>query len=528
MLTRRRFMKTAAVGSIGAVWASSGTKGARASEPPQRWDEVADVVVVGSGPAGLPAAVAAAEHGAKVILLEQNTAIGGNGVISGGILSIGGGTRIQKGQGVEDSADLLFEESSNYRIRENKRNAPDLLRAFCDYNLNTFEWLESHGVRFQDHLLQFGGMKGTPRYHLIFWDQETPGWRYRYGPGPSSGAGLIIPLARVAKKQGVKILLKHRMKRLIREGHLKGAILGVEVDSGRTTLNIKARKAVMLGSGGWKGNPWLRKLFDPRLTEDLVASGEPFVKTDGTGITAALEVGAALASDRAIDRHLFHRMFGTRYYRFPTGSPYAAPGLGRSGQLSNDEVADLVLVNKFGRRYVNESLPEKPSLFYDASLAQVDHVVWALFDAATAKRHGLVPKPPLVEQDLAFQAPSVRELARLIGVPATDLVDTVATYNGFVETGIDPDFGKPKGHLKHRIETPPFYAVWMSIQVHDTAGGLATNASGQVLDIYGAPMAGLYAAGEAAGGLDRIGMPRGIVMGRIAGEHAARNGGGKR
>ena len=242
--------------------------------------------------------------------------------------------------------------------------------------------------------------------------------------------------------------MKHKMKRLIRDAHVRGAVLGVEANSGERTLNIKARKAVILGSGGWKGNPWLRRLFDPRMTEDLVASGEPFVKADGTGIIAALELGAALASDRGIDGHLFHRMFGTRYYRFPTGSSYAAPGLGPSGQLSSNEVADLVLVNKSGLRYVNEALPEKPALFYDASLAQKDHVVWAVFDDATAKRHGWDPKPPLVDQDLAFRAPSVRELARLIHVPPDALVDTVQRYNGFVETGNDPDFGKPKDHLK--------------------------------------------------------------------------------
>jgi succinate dehydrogenase/fumarate reductase flavoprotein subunit len=259
------------------------------------------------------------------------------------------------------------------------------------------------------------------------------------------------------------------------------------------------------------------------MTEDLVASGEPFVKADGTGITAALELGAALASDRAIDWHLFHRMFGTRYYRFPTGSSYAAPGLGRSGQLSQNEVAGLVLINKFGRRYVNEALPEKPSLFYDASLAQEDHVVWAIFDDAVARRQSWDPRPPIVDKDLAFQAPSVKELARLIGVPSNALLDTIQTYNGFVKAGNDPDFCKPRRHLKHRIETPPFHAVWMSIQVHDTTGGLATDAGGHVLDIYGAPIPGLYAAGEAAGGLDRIGMPRGVVMGRIAGENAARD-----
>jgi flavocytochrome c len=524
MLTRRSFITRAAAGAAGAGAAAFmrfSTREAKASRPPGKWDREADVIVVGSGPAGLPAAVAAVEKGARVLLLEQNSEVGGNGIINGGILSIGGSTRIQKLQGIEDSRDLMFKESSDYRIRENRRNDPKLLSTFCEHNLSTFHWLEDHGVRFQDKLLLFPGIKGTSRYHLISWHKQGPGWLYEYGPSPSSGAGLIRPLEAAARKKGVKILLNHRMTKLIRQECMAGRVLGVEVEAGGKRLYFKARKGVILGTGSWKGNKWLRTLFDPRLTEDLVASGEPFVRADGTGILAGLGVGAALASDRAIDWHLFHRMFGTRYYRFPAGSPFGAPGLGRTGQLSLKEVADLIIVNKSGRRYVNEALPEKPALFYDASLAQEDHVLWAIFDEATVNRHGWEPTPPIVDKALAFSAPTIAELAKLIGLSRDSLSETVRRYNTSVGRGEDPDFGKPKRFLRHRIETPPFYAVWMSIQVHDTAGGLATNAMSQVLDIYGEGIPGLYAAGEAAGGLDKIGMARGIVMGRIAGENAA-------
>ncbi len=522
MLTRRGFIKGAAVGVGALAFMRLKTGAAKASALPTKWDHEADVIVVGTGPTGLPAALAAAENGARVLMLEQNSEVGGNGVINGGILSIGGGTRIQKREGIEDSAELMLKEGSDYRIRENRRNDPELLRAFCDYNLSTFNWLEGHGVRFQDKLLVFPGITETPRVHLISWDREGPGWLYGYGPSPSSGAGLILPLEASAREKGVKILLKHRMAKLIREGCMAGRALGVEVEAGGKKLYYRARKGVILGTGSWKGNRWLRTLFDPRLTEDLVASGEPFVTADGSGILAGLEAGAAMASDRAIDWHLFHRMFGTRYYRFPTGSPYGAPGLGRTGQLSSKEVGELIIVNKFGQRYVNEALPEKPPSFYDASLAQEDHVLWAVFDEAAARRHGWNPRPPVVERGLAFSAPTIGELARSTGLPADALSETVHRYNTFVDKGTDPDFGKPEGSLQHKIETPPFYAVWMSIQVHDTAGGLATNARSQVLDICGNAIPGLYAAGEAAGGLDKIGMGRGIVMGRIAGENAAR------
>jgi predicted oxidoreductase len=90
-----------------------------------------------------------------------------------------------------------------------------------------------------------------------------------------------------------------------------------------------------------------------------------------------------------------------------------------------------------------------------------------------------------------------------------------------VDAGTDPDFGKPKNLLMSKIETPPFYAVWISLYVHDTCGGLAVNARSQVLDINGKVIPGLYAGGEASGGLGAVGMPRAIITGRIAGENAA-------
>jgi flavocytochrome c len=521
--TRRDFLKVAAVGVAGAGAASLGGLGtgtAEGKELPKRWDSETDVVVVGSGPAGICAAVAAVEKGASVCILEQNQEVGGNGVINGGILSIGGGTHIQTNQGIKDSAELLFQESSDYWSRDNRRNDPKLLRKFCDYNLSTFTWLEDHGVRFQESLMVIPGALGTPRLHLVYWDKESPGWLYRYGPGPSSGAGLIKPLEAAARERGAKIFLGHKMTSILKEGGASDTVVGVEAEAEGEKVYFRAKKGVFLGTGSWKGSRWLRKLFDPRMTEDLVASGEPFSRADGTGIIAGLEIGAALVSDRAIDKHLFHRMVGTRYYRFPAGSPYAAPGLGLQGQVSAKELGRLIIVNKHGKRYVNEAVPESSEAFsfYDASLVQEDHVLWAILDEAMVQRLEWDPRPPVVEEGLCLSAQSIPDLAKRIQVPADALDETIRKYNAFVDGGEDLEFGKPQDLLRHKIDSPPFWAVWVSIQVHDTLGGLATNEKAQVLDIYGSVIPGLYAAGEAAGGLDKIGMSRGIIMGRIAGE----------
>jgi succinate dehydrogenase/fumarate reductase flavoprotein subunit len=122
---------------------------------------------------------------------------------------------------------------------------------------------------------------------------------------------------------------------------------------------------------------------------------------------------------------------------------------------------------------------------------------------------------------MAFSASTWADLAKEISVPARALTNTVTKYNSYVDQKADPDFKKPQIYLTNKIETPPFYAVAVSLQVHDTMGGLPINAKAQVLDIYGKVIRGLYAAGEVAGSLDIIGMARGVIMGRIAGEAAA-------
>jgi succinate dehydrogenase/fumarate reductase flavoprotein subunit len=159
--------------------------------------------------------------------------------------------------------------------------------------------------------------------------------------------------------------------------------------------------------------------------------------------------------------------------------------------------------------------------YFDASLAQEGHVLWTIFDDAAAKKYKWDINPPVTEKDCAFGAPTLAELAKLIDVPEDALSETVRKYNTYVDAGKDPEFDKPKNLLKSKIETPPFYAVWISLFVHDTCGGLAVNAKSQVLDIDGKVIPGLYAGGETAGGLEVVGMPRGIIMGRFAGENAA-------
>jgi hypothetical protein len=283
-------------------------------------------------------------------------------------------------------------------------------------------------------------------------------------------------------------------------------------------LLLRAKKGVILGTGAWKGNRTFRRLWDPRLTEDLPATGEPYVLDDGGGHLAALEAGALLVGHRSSDSNLFRRVFGTTHYNFPLNSPYGAPGLGNIGP----SMADMVFVNKFGKRFVDEQDTESFGEYspFDAMVAQEGHTYWGVFDEATARKHEWTVNPPVCEEGCGFSAPTVAELARLIGVPADSLADTVRRYNSYVDAGEDTEFQKPKDLLRAKVQSGPFYAVRITLLVHDTSqcGGIAVNPQCQVLDPLGEVVPGLYTGGDASAYFSS-GMPKCIIMGRFAGEN---------
>ena len=525
-MNRRQFLKNSAVvagGGVAAAGALGGFKpgAAAAASAPEKWDAEADVIVVGSGPTGLPAAVSAVEKGASVIVLEQLKEVGGCGVINGGILHIGGGTRVQKLNGITDTPDLMFKRLSDYKDHLNKRSDHSILRVFCDMNPGTFDWLEAHGVRFWDSISGGGAMDSLHQrhpYHNVRWEKEGPGRLAKRGGETTSGAGVIKPLEAFARSKGVKILPEHKMTRIIRQGGNSGRVLGVEANADNKKLFFRAKKAVILGTGSWKGNRFLRGLFDSRI-KDVQGTGVPFVNPDGSGIIAGLEAGAILISDRANDSALFRRMFGTKHYQFPLNSPYGAPGL----EMAGSRWGDFIFVNKGGKRFFKEQDVASYGSYsmFDAFFAQEGHVLWTIFDDTAVKKHKWNLAPPQTEKGCAFTAPTLVELAKLIQVPGDALQDTVQKYNSYVAEGKDPEFDKPKNLLRSKIETPPFSAAWVSLYVHDTCGGLAVNEKAQILDVHGNAIPGLYGGGETVGGIEFVGMNRGIILGRIAGENAA-------
>jgi succinate dehydrogenase/fumarate reductase flavoprotein subunit len=299
-----------AAGWAGGTLAAPTPAAAQAQQTAVEWVYDADIVVIGSGATGLPAAIVARDTGASVILVEAEKDIGGHAITSAGNVPLGGGTSVQRKYGIEDSPDLLFRDLTDWSVVEPngfpdyRYNDREIIRAFADSSAPTFEWLVAHGVIFVDKAPDaFGGNSvgnSVPReMHSAVMD-----WPMVQTGKPanpiiqktfSSRNGLMRPLEVAAEKAGVQILLEHRMSRIYRQTPNSGPVLGVAVDNKGTMLNIRAHKAVIIGTGGSTGNVNFRRMFDPRLTEEYCGlAGMPWSDQDASGELAGMAIGASL------------------------------------------------------------------------------------------------------------------------------------------------------------------------------------------------------------------------------------------
>ncbi|HZP33441.1 MAG TPA: FAD-dependent oxidoreductase [Candidatus Acidoferrales bacterium] len=580
-LSRREFVKTAAAGLGAATLGGVASTEAEAEGRGLKWDREADVVVVGAGAAGLPAAIEAAEGGASVILIDANFDIGGHAMVSGGNVALGGGTTRQRKYGIEDSADLLFADLTDWSVVEPngfpdyRYNDKEIIRAFADQSAPTFEWLVAHGVIFvekaPDNLGAGATGNSAPRENHcapMQWVRMQTGKQVDASQAMtmSSGVGLVRPLEVAARKAKVEILLKHKMSSLVRQEPTSGRVLGLKATNEGKSVNIRARKAVVLATGGSSNNVNFRRMFDVRLTEEYNGvAGEPYSFQDGSGELAGLAIGASLwgaynqvgeYGDRLTKAGRIGTRYGYRNLQWEPGSPLFH--LVRAVGLNVRDYQNVILVNQAGMRFYDETAGQytannyhavasykpgsylnakninyNPANFLDAALAGTGEAVngggpiWAIFDADAVMREKWTVAPPYVDPDGYFySADTLHALAAAIDnkyqrkpISGAVLESTVARYNSFVESGKDEDFGKPAP--KYKIQTPPFYAAWAMPVIHDTRAGLRINAKCQVVDFSGTVIAGLYCAGESAGGFGLHGLARCLVQGRIAGMNAA-------
>jgi succinate dehydrogenase/fumarate reductase flavoprotein subunit len=548
-LSRRGFLTGAGVLTAGAV--AAGLVGCSNDAPADEtdsisWDREADVIVVGTGPAGLACAAAAAEGGVSVIAIDANDKVGGKGILAGGNLGIGGGTRMQIEAGFEETAEIIYQDRTLFSLRDDKtmvvdtvdhreyemgqwrrisgaEDGPGMARAFADASLDTWNWLDGMGVPFiKANVSSMTAVYRGSRYYTTTAPQLVDREGSEDGM-KAGGAGLCWPIYDTAANNGAEFVLNCKMTKIIREnGERAGRVIGIEADLEGSPIKIKANKAVFLGTGSWKGSVALKQLFLPWLIKYPHISGEPYVWNDGSGVELAITAGAAISTDRGCDWHGWHRHPGTLWHSID-------PPFGLSGTAEPLD-SECIYVNAEGKRFMNEEIGEHSPAwvggshpFYFAQLCAeqtIDDdgpVVWIVLDETSRVKQELeFTVGEIVEEAMYKQANTIEELATAIGVPAENLTEAVTRYNELVDKGSDEDFHKI--HLDAKIETAPFHAVKWGIQKHNTLGGVTINPKAQVVDWEWNPIPGLYAAGESAGNMDLIGLAKPIVFGRIAGQ----------
>lgn len=443
-----------------------------------------DVLVIGAGLAGFCASLEALSAGRTVTLLEKQPEVGGSTVLSGGAMAFAG-TQGQAEAGIEDSDGRLRDDL--LRVGEH-RNDPALVEAYVEAQLDTWRWLRGHGVRFSS--VQLGGGQSVPRSNRVDTRQ------------------MIGALAdRAQGDNRFTLRTSDPAERLIRDGD---RIAGVRAGG----KDIRARHGVVLASGGFSRDETLLGLFAPAQRDALRIGGRG---NTGDGLRMACAMGAGLA-----DIGYIRGTFGTH--------PDAGPE-----QLSiiHAIYKGGIAVNRHGMRFIDESLSYK--IIGDACLQQPDGLAFQIFDQPIMD----LSVPGVATSDMragltdgrVLQAGTLEGLAQRAGIDPDGLRATVARYNADAMNGRDMLFGRDGlsshyGRLR-AIETAPFYAFPSTSSVLATYGGLAVDPGMRVRDVFGAPIPGLFAAGEVTGGLHGAAYMTGSslgkssIFGRIAGRNAA-------
>jgi urocanate reductase len=472
-----------------------GYMGTVVREIPKRWDEEADVIVVGSGFAGLAAAAEASGSGSQVIILEKMGRYGGNSIISGGgYCSWDSKLHLRERLNLGD--DTWSQHRDDTLKGGDHYNIPELVEVMVRGAPDGLNWLIEAGAKIKETLPRIGGHSA----HRSYLEAR------------SQGRGFTGPLKKLALGRRAGIRLNTPVTCIWRED-ADGPVLGVETAAGEGKKNIKIRQALILASGGFSRDVKMRMDFNPSLVPEYNC-------TNHRGAT-----GEIIRYARAVGADVLHLEFVQLYpcAEPKTGAidsyalhPYSGTGYG------------LFYVDKLGRRFVNEL--ERRDVVSDAQIKSGGKPTYAILNGEVFGKLAVTGEEIRkgVAKGRLIAAETIGALAEKIALAPEALRDSLTLHNIYIRDGRDPDFNKPMTKNMVPQRTGPFFAIPQWPAIHHCMGGLRIDKKARVIDIWGRPIPKLYGAGEVAGGVhgsNRLGgnaIPDCIVFGRIAGINAAR------
>lgn len=483
-----------------------------------------DVVVVGAGNAAMCAAHAAREQGKQVLVLEaaSEDQAGGNSFFTAGA------TRITH-DGLESLWDLIEPDERHSRTEvppyskeeyaadlkkvTNGQNDPDMTNTLTSNIAEDMRWLKSKGLKYR--LMYERQAYQRPDGGYLFWGGLHVG-------NVDGGEGLVRDHFRVAAETGIEILYNARATQLIED---KGTVTGVAFERDGEEHTIEA-EATILGSGGFESSKEMRAEYMGPQWRHAITRGTPF--NTGTMLNEALSLGAAKGGD-------WGSCHATQWDAgfVDNESNYAV-----TNRLTRQSYPLGIIVNREGKRFVDEGADFRNLTYAKYGkevLMQPGAIAWQIFDAPL--RPMLRPQEYEVPGVGEHIAETLEELAEKAGIDKTGFTETVQSFNDSIETSaeFDPNVkdGRvarttpPKSNWANPISEGPFYAYPVTCGITFTFGGVKGDAQARVLREDGSKIPGLFACGEALGGLfsenypGGSGLAAGIVFGRIAGRSAA-------
>jgi tricarballylate dehydrogenase len=486
-----------------------------------------DAVVVGGGNAALCAAIAAAEQGAKVVVIERapEGEAGGNSRFTAGAFRVAYA-------GIDDLKTIMPDLSESelastdfgqytendffddmFRVTQ-YRTDPDLVELLVRRSLDTLRWMRENGVRF---VPIYGRQAFKVEGRFKFWGGLTV-------ESSGGGPGLIDALSARARARGVDIVYGARAIGLIRDGF---SVAGAKVRHDGAAVDFRSR-AVVLAAGGFEANPEMRARYLGPGWELAKVRGTRF--NTGDGIRMAMEAGAAP----------YGNWSGCHAVAWDRNAPEFGD-LAVGDQFQKHSYPFGIVVNARGERFVDEGADYRNytyAKYGQEILRQPGYYAWQVFDQRV--QH-LLRDEYRIKEITKVEADTLEDLAERMGdVDREGFLATVKAYNAAVRTDVafDPNvkdgrgtlgLALPKSNWANPLDKPPYVAYSVACGITFTFGGLRVNTDAAVLDEDLEPIQGLFAAGELIGGLfyfnypGGTGLTSGAVFGRIAGASAARS-----